>query len=302
MIIEDLKNIIEKNLEKKTIEVKRVFHGRGNFYDNFSYLTVDSFDNTLFATFFEESFDEKEIIRILEIISKNSDFENFIIQRKYKEKDFYEVIYGEIVEDFFVYENNLKYKIDFKNRNIGLFLDMKKGREYIKSICKDKNVLNLFSYTCAFSVVCISGKASSVVNIDMSKASLSIGRINHHLNHLDTKNVKFLPYNILKSFGKIKKMSPYDIVIIDPPSFQKGSFVATSDYIKIIKKLDFILPIGGVVLACLNDPFLSSNFLIDIFKKEAPNFEFLEKLENVDEFLVENEEKALKNLIFLKKN
>ena len=98
---------------------------------------------------------------------------------------------------------------------------------------------------------------------------------------------------------KIKKMSPYDIVIIDPPSFQKGSFVATSDYIKIIKKLDFILPIGGVVLACLNDPFLSSNFLIDIFKKEAPNFEFLEKLENVDEFLVENEEKALKNLIFL---
>ena len=52
MIIEDLKNIIEKNLEKKTNEVKRVFHGRGNFYDNFSYLTVDSFDNTLFATFF----------------------------------------------------------------------------------------------------------------------------------------------------------------------------------------------------------------------------------------------------------
>ena len=190
MNIEDLKNIIEKNLENRTNEVKRVFHGRGNFYDNFSYLTVDSFDNTLFATFFEESFDEKEIIRILEIISKNSDFENFIIQRKYKEKDFYEVIYGEIVEDFFVYENNLKYKIDFKNRNIGLFLDMKKGREYIKSICKDKNVLNLFSYTCAFSVVCISGEASSVVNIDMSKASLSTGRINHHLNQLDKKNVK----------------------------------------------------------------------------------------------------------------
>ena len=119
MIIEDLKNIIEKNLENKTNEVKRVFHGRGNFYDNFSYLTVDSFDSTLFATFFEESFDEKEIIKALEIISKNSDFENFIIQRKYKEKDFYEIIYGEIVEDFFVYENNLKYKIDFKNRNIG---------------------------------------------------------------------------------------------------------------------------------------------------------------------------------------
>ena len=71
-------------------------------------------------------------------------------------------------------------------------------------------------------------------------------------------------------------MSPYDIVIIDPPSFQKGSFVVTSDYIKIIKNLILYYLIGGVVLACLNDPFLNSNFLIDIFKKEAPNFEFLE--------------------------
>ena len=61
MIIEDLKNIIEKNLEKKTIEVKRVFHGRGNFYDNFSYLTVDSFNNTLFATFLKRVLMKKRL-------------------------------------------------------------------------------------------------------------------------------------------------------------------------------------------------------------------------------------------------
>lgn len=302
MKIEDLKNIIEKNLEKKTIEVKRVFHGRGNFYDNFSYLTVDSFNNTLFATFFEDSFDEKEIIRILEIISKNSDFENFIIQRKYKEKDFYEVIYGEIVEDFFVYENNLKYKIDFKNRNIGLFLDMKKGREYIKSICKDKNVLNLFSYTCAFSVVCISGEASSVVNIDMSKASLSTGRENHHLNNLDTKKVKFMPYDILKSWNRIKKEGPYDIIIIDPPSFQKGSFAATKDYEKIIKKLPELASENCIVLSCLNAPELDSDFIKQKFEEFAPTFKFEKRLENLKEFITNNEEKSLKNLIFKKQN
>ncbi|AXK48786.1 SAM-dependent methyltransferase [Aliarcobacter trophiarum LMG 25534] len=301
MIIEDLKKIVVENLKNKSNEIKRVFHGRGNYYSNFSYLTVDSLNNILFATFFEKSLEEDEILESLKSIAKKFCFETFIIQRKYKERDFYEVIYGESTEDFFVVENGLKYKIDFKNRNIGLFFDMKRGREYIKSICKDKKVLNLFSYSCAFSVVCISGGALSVVNIDMSKASLSLGRINHHLNNLDTKSVKFLPYNILKSFGKIKKMSPYDIVIIDPPSFQKGSFVATDDYIKIIKKLDFILPVGGLVLACLNDPFLSSNFLIEIFKKEAQNFEFLRKLENIEEFVTNDEEKSLKNLLFLKK-
>ena len=53
MIIEDLKNIIEKNLENKTNEVKRVFHGRGNFYDNFSYLLSydDLYYNYIFYNF-----------------------------------------------------------------------------------------------------------------------------------------------------------------------------------------------------------------------------------------------------------
>ena len=114
---------------------------------------------------------------------------------------------------------------------------MKNTREYLKNISKDKTILNLFSYTCAFSVVSVSGEASKVINIDMGKNSLSIGRENHHLNNLDTKNVKFLAHNILKSFGKIKSLSPFDIIIIDPPSFQKGSFVATKDYEKIIKRV-----------------------------------------------------------------
>ena len=65
MIIEDLKNIIEKNLEKKTNEVKRVFHGRGNFYDNFSYLTVDSFDNTLLRILlFKENIKKKIFMKL----------------------------------------------------------------------------------------------------------------------------------------------------------------------------------------------------------------------------------------------
>lgn len=82
---------------------------------------------------------------------------------------------------------------------------MKIGREYISSICNDKNVLNLFSYTCAFSVVAINAKAKQVVNVDMAKGALTTGRENHHINNLDTKKVKFMPYDILKSWNRIKK-------------------------------------------------------------------------------------------------
>ncbi|PZP12463.1 MAG: SAM-dependent methyltransferase [Aliarcobacter butzleri] len=302
MKIENLKKLIQNNLENKTFEIKRVFHGRGNFYEDFNYLTVDSLNEILFATFFEESSDENEIIKALEEIANAYNYKTFIVQKKYKKDELNEAIIGEIPPFYIVVENGLKYKINFFNKNIGIFLDMKIGREYISSICKDKNVLNLFSYTCAFSVVAINAKAKQVVNVDMAKGALTTGRENHHLNNLDTKKVKFMPYDILKSWNRIKKEGPYDIIIIDPPSFQKGSFAATKDYEKIIKKLPELASENCIVLSCLNAPELDSDFIKQKFEEFAPTFKFEKRLENLKEFITNNEEKSLKNLIFKKQN
>lgn len=302
MKIENLKKLIQNNLENKTFEIKRVFHGRGNFYEDFNYLTVDSLNEILFATFFEESSDENEIIKALKDIANAYNYKTFIVQKKYKKDELNEAIIGEISPFYIVVENGLKYKINFFNKNIGIFLDMKIGREYINSICKDKNVLNLFSYTCAFSVVAINAKAKQVVNVDMAKGALTTGRENHHLNNLDTKKVKFMPYDILKSWNRIKKEGPYDIIIIDPPSFQKGSFAATKDYEKIIKKLPELASENCIVLSCLNAPELDSDFIKEKFEEFAPTFRFEKRLENLKEFITNNEEKSLKNLIFKKQN
>ncbi|MCT7576223.1 class I SAM-dependent methyltransferase [Aliarcobacter butzleri] len=302
MKIENLKKLIQNNLENKTFEIKRVFHGRGNFYEDFNYLTVDSLNEILFATFFEESSDENEIIKALKDIANAYNYKTFIVQKKYKKDELNEAIIGEISPFYIVVENGLKYKINFFNKNIGIFLDMKIGREYINSICKDKNVLNLFSYTCAFSVVAINAKAKQVVNVDMAKGALTTGRENHHLNNLDTKKVKFMPYDILKSWNRIKKEGPYDIIIIDPPSFQKGSFAATKDYEKIIKKLPELASENCIVLSCLNAPELDSDFIKQKFEEFAPTFKFEKRLENLKEFITNNEEKSLKNLIFKKQN
>ncbi|MDD3506779.1 MAG: class I SAM-dependent methyltransferase, partial [Sulfurimonas sp.] len=138
----------------------------------------------------------------------------------------------------------------------------------------------------------------SVVNIDMSKSALTVGRSNHHINDIDTKGVSFLPYNILKSFSGIKKKGPYDLIIIDPPTFQKGSFEATKDYEKIIKRLPFIASDNCILLACLNSPDLDSTFLIELMREFAPNFRFIERLENPKEFASQDDERSLKNLVF----
>ena len=300
--IEKLKEIILENLKDKSPEMKRVFHGRGNFYDDYNYLVIDSLNDILLATLFQEIPQdiEKQIINVLEEVYEEKHFKSLVLQRRYKKDNLNEVLKGIVPKDSIAIENALKYKINFSNQNIGIFADMKAGREYIQSICKDKNILNLFSYTCAFSVAAISSGASKVVNVDMVKGALTTGRENHHLNNLDTKKVKFMPYDILKSWSRIKKEGPYDIIIIDPPTLQKGSFEATKDYEKIIKRLDQLANEKCVVLACLNAPEIPSAFIKDIFKEFASDFVFEKRLENPETFVVIDDEKALKNLIFKK--
>ena len=107
-----------------------------------------------------------------------------------------------------------------------------------------------------------------------------------------------MPYDILKSWSRIKKEGPYDIIIIDPPSFQKGSFAATKDYEKIIKRLNELAANKCIVLSCLNAPELDSDFIKNIFSEFASDFEFEKRLENLDTFTAIDSEKALKNLVF----
>lgn len=302
MNINDLENILKENLKNKTKEFKRVFHGRGNFYEKFSFLTIDSIDKILFTVFFEEIEKEieEELLKLLELIYKEYNFECLILQRRYLNGGENEVLKGILPKVTQAIEHGLKYQLNFSNKNIGYFADMKKGREFISSICEGKNVLNLFSYTCAFSVASINAGAKQVVNVDMAKNALNTGCENHTINALDLKKVKFLPFNILKSWSKIRKFAPYDIIIIDPPSFQKGSFAATKDYRKIIRKLDELASKECVVLSCLNAPELDSDFIKELFKEEASSFRFIRKIDNLSTFPTDNEERSLKNLVFEK--
>ncbi|WP_321311397.1 class I SAM-dependent methyltransferase [Halarcobacter sp.] len=297
-MLETLESCINKNIETKTDEFKRLFHGRGDFYKDLNFLTVDSINNIFFASFYKENKDENQIIELLKNIAILNGYSTFIVQRRYDKNCFFKVVFGEVKEKKFLVENSLKYLINFKNQNIGIFPDMKIGREYIKDISKNKNVLNLFSYTCAFSVCAVTGGAKQVVNVDMSKGALSIGRENHHINSLDTKKVKFLPLNILKSWSRIKKFAPYDVIVIDPPSFQKGSFAATKDYEKIIRRLYELASDDCIVLSCLNAPELNCDFIKDLFIKNAPEFKYIKRLDNLDTFLSSDENKSLKNMIF----
>ena len=302
MNLDDLQQLLMSNTRDINEEYTRLFHGRGNAYDKYRFLTVDSVDKVLFAVLFDADDDEEAIVTMLKSFYKiKANWEALVIQQRYLPQAPSTVIAGELPKETFAIENGLKYHINFLNaQNIGFFPDMKIGRSFVRDHVKNKNVLNLFSYTCSFSVVAIAGGAASVVNVDMNKNVLSIGRENHRLNELDTKKVEFMPYNILKSWSRIRKAGPYDLIIIDPPSFQKGSFAATSDYEKIIRRLHEFAAQECIVLSALNAPELESEFIKALFRENAPEFQYVERLNNLESFPEIEEERSLKNLIFKK--
>lgn len=299
MILQELQNHLEENSKGLTNEFKRIFHGRGGLYEPWKHLTVDSIDDILSVALYFEEKNEAELLEMLQEFIKSTKHTVLVVQRRYIKGSPSEVLVGELKDDVYVVENGMKVKLNLlSNRNSGYFADMKNGRAFVRENSKDKKVLNLFSYTCAFSLAAKFGGAYSVVNIDMSKGALSTGKANHALNDIDPRGVSFLPYNILKSFSNIKKKGPYDLIIIDPPTFQRGSFEATKDYEKIIKKLPQIASEDCLLLACLNSPDLSSEFIIELIKEFAPSFKFVKRLENVEEFASADEDRSLKNLVF----
>ncbi|NNN43826.1 MULTISPECIES: class I SAM-dependent methyltransferase [unclassified Vibrio] len=297
---------LHQQLEKAPNEVRRLFHGRGRKWLGLEQLTADWLQGQLVVTLYKEV--DPKYLQVLTqglMALANSTLwqtkagQCILLQYRYANGAPSQVIVGELNTHPIVQENGLSYQLTVgTNQNMGLFLDMRLGREWVRSQSEHKTVLNLFAYTCGFSVAAIAGGADKVVNVDMARGSLAKGRENHNLNGHSLNQVNFLGYDIFKSWRKITHSGPYDLIIIDPPSFQKGSFALTKDYQRILRRLPELLAEQGQVLACVNSPMVSSDFLIDGMKQEAPQLNFQYRLENPPEFADIDHEASLKALVF----
>lgn len=287
-------------------EVRRLFHGRGRCWQGLEQITVDWLQGQVLVSLFKEP--DADFMQALDALLtalietetwQASGARSLLLQHRDRQGSPMDVLWGQSSDYQDVIESGLTYKLDLgRNQNNGLFLDMRYGRDWVREHAAGKRVLNLFAYTCGFSVAAIAGGAEYVANLDMAKAALSRGRDNHHLNNHDLKKVSFLGHELFKSWGKVRKLGPYDLIIIDPPSFQKGSFALTKDYQKILRRLPELLTADGIVLACVNDPTLTSQFLIDGMATEAPDMVFTQRLDNPPEFNDIEPEGGLKALVF----
>ena len=291
-------------------DAQRIFHGRGGLHPGCEQWALDAFPPVLVLTSFQPvSPDELATVgaalsaRWAQIAPEQ--VPNWVFQCRAEGHIDTRLMSGTVPDPHVVTEHGARFRVHvLKGQNHGLFLDMAEGREWVRQYVRNYpatqphlKVLNLFAYTCAFSVVALQAGAKQVVNVDMSHGALAIGQQNHPLNDIST-GASFLAHDIFKTWGKITRGGPYGLVIVDPPSYQKGSFIATKDYAKLMRRLPELLAPGGYALLCLNAPELGLSFLQDQMKELAPELNFVQRVANPTAFADVSSERSLKVLAY----
>lgn len=152
---------------KNQQECQRLFHGRGHSYEGLSHINIDWFKPVVLISLYKEVEPEELEALASQLMDSIPSCLSIQVQRRYLKFSPVEVIKGQQISNLITEEHGLKYNIELgKNQNCGLFLDMRNGRKWIQKNSADLNVLNLFAYTCSFSVAAIAGSAQQVVNID----------------------------------------------------------------------------------------------------------------------------------------
>lgn len=166
---------------------------------------------------------------------------------------------GEEKEFFTVIEYGVKFKINLLDYlDTGLFLDHRETRQLVASLSKGKRVLNLFAYTCSFSVHAALAGASFTKSVDLSNTYTAWGRENFMLNALSLKNNEIIRADCMKFLDEeILSATPYDIIIIDPPTLSRskkmnGMFDIQQDYATLVLKALKLLSKEGIIFFSTN--------------------------------------------------
>ena len=287
-------------------DAQRIFHGRGGLHPGYEHLALDFYPPVFVLTSFVPLEDDTLAavqtalaLRWQQLMPGQPI--NWVYQCRVDGPAETRLMAGEVPDPHDVSEHGARFRVHVqKGQNHGLFLDMAAGRQWVTEHATRQpglRVLNLFAYTCAFSVVALKAGARHVLNVDMSHGAIRIGQQNHQLNGISI-GASFLPHDIFSTWGKITRAGPYDLIIVDPPSYQKGSFVATKDYARLMRRLPDLLMHGGHALLCLNAPELGVAFLQNQMQELAPSMHLVQRIANPKAFADVDENRSLKVLLY----
>ncbi|MGN8067099.1 class I SAM-dependent rRNA methyltransferase [Lactococcus lactis] len=235
----------------------RLFNGEG---DGSGGLTIDFYNGFAVFSWYNQFIysQKKAIVKAFQVVFPD-------IKGAYEKLRFSEAalesqhIFGqEAAEPLLVMENGVTYAT-YLNEGLmtGIFLDQKNVRGALAGgLSTGKTLLNMFSYTGAFSVAAAFGGSSQTTSVDLAKRSLDKTREQFLVNGIEPESQKIYVMDVFGYFNYAKKKElTYDMIVLDPPSFArngKKTFSVAKNYGELVKEAVEILEDNGTLIASTN--------------------------------------------------
>jgi 23S rRNA (cytosine1962-C5)-methyltransferase len=165
-----------------------------------------------------------------------------------------------------IQEYGVRYEVRLHDGfSTGLFLEHREHRRALAA-CGVARALNLFAYTCAFSVP-LAATGAHVTNVDVSARYLDWGRRNHALNGLMDAPIRYARMDSMAylQYAARHPEARFDLVIVDPPTFAAGDrrrgikpWKATAGFPRLLAAAARVLSPGGLIFAATNTSELAA--------------------------------------------
>ncbi|MCS7077438.1 MAG: class I SAM-dependent rRNA methyltransferase [Bacteroidia bacterium] len=204
-------------VDKPNTNAYRLIHAEG---DNIPGLIVDVYANNIVLQI-QLKGTAKHTSDIVEVLRNiYPDVESIYVMYSYEEGK-NEYLLGQTKQDkTIIQENGHLFYVDWENgQKTGFFIDQRENRKWIAEYCQNKNVLNAFSYSGAFSVYALRAGANLVHSVDSAKKAITTCEANIELNFGKTDKHQAV---LADCFDYLKTIDDqYDVIILDPPAFAK---------------------------------------------------------------------------------
>ncbi|MCQ9283468.1 MULTISPECIES: class I SAM-dependent rRNA methyltransferase [Priestia] len=266
----------------------RVFNSEG---DGIGGLIIDYYDGYYVTSWYSEGiYQFKEYV--IEALKSAPNFKGLYQKKRFnvkgqyiEEDDFVTGNKGEF--PLIVRENGIRFAVYLNDgAMVGVFLDQRDVRKTIRDkYAKGKTVLNMFSYTGAFSVAAALGGATKTTSVDLANRSLAKTIEQFSVNGIDHEAQDIIVEDVFKYFKyAVKKNMTFDLVVLDPPSFAKSkkhTFSAAKDYKDLLKEAIALTKPNGVIVASTNasnfDMKRFHSFIEKAFNEKGERYKMMEQ-------------------------
>lgn len=186
-----------------------------------------------------------------------------------------EVAYGEVPASIPVQENGASFAADILGgQKTGWFYDHRDNRAHLQRLCKDKRVLDVFSYLGAWSIEALVAGAREAHCVDSSASALALLEANAARNGVAKRCHPHAgdAFEVLDKLIQVK--ASFDIVVVDPPAFvkrRKDLAQGLSAYQRINQQALQLLDNNGILVSASCSQHVDAAMLLGTLREAAKN-------------------------------